>query len=502
MTRGRAVVATGHAAVTTAALEILRAGGNAFDAAVGAGFASTVAEPGLTSLGGGGFLLAFDARGTATLFDFFVDTPGLGRVQAELTPHFVPVTIPFGSSDQVFHVGRGSIAVPGTLLGLLHVHGRLGRLPLEHVVAPAVALARDGVEVTPLQARVLGLLDPILSMSEEGRARFHRGGRTAAAGDRLTHPALADFMEALPSGAADSLYRGELSQRIEADMGSEGLLCRADLERYRVVERAPLEVRYRGQRLLTNPRPSLGGSLLALSLHLLETQSLEGVGWQSAEHLSRIAALQVEVEALRESGCLEPADLLPDARKRAAGRLRAASGGTTHLCVADREGNVASLTNSNGEGSGYIVPGTGVMLNNMLGEDDLHPAGFHASPPGERVASMMSPSLLLRGDVPRLALGSGGSKRIRSALLQVLSHFSDFDRPVAEAVEASRIHWDGELLQVEPGLPEAAVEALRERFATNLWQERNLYFGGVQALVPGVEGAADPRRGGSAAVLG
>jgi gamma-glutamyltranspeptidase/glutathione hydrolase len=157
------------------------------------------------------------------------------------------------------------------------------------------------------------------------------------------------------------------------------------------------------------------------------------------------------------------------------------------------------MTTSNGEGSGYVVPGCGIMLNNMLGEDDLHPEGFHSAPPGQRVGSMMSPSLVLRGDAVRLALGSGGSKRIRTAVLQVASRVVDGDAELEAAVRAPRLHWDGEQLQVEPGLGEAALAALGERWPLNLWPEPNLYFGGVHAVGPATGAAAgDPRRGGDA----
>ena len=159
------------------------------------------------------------------------------------------------------------------------------------------------------------------------------------------------------------------------------------------------------------------------------------------------------------------------------------------------------MTNSNGEGSGYVAPGTGVMLNNMLGEDDLHPDGFHASPPGERVGSMMSPSLLIDREGPRLAFGSGGSKRIRSAMLQVLTQVVDFEKPLEEAVRAPRLHWDGEWVQVEPGFDQASLRAIRARWPVNVWSELDVYFGGVQALAPGREGAADPRRGGAVEVV-
>jgi gamma-glutamyltranspeptidase/glutathione hydrolase len=177
------------------------------------------------------------------------------------------------------------------------------------------------------------------------------------------------------------------------------------------------------------------------------------------------------------------------------------SRGTTHVSIADSQGNIASMTCSNGEGSGYFVPGTGIMLNNMMGEDDLHPEGFHSSPPGERVGSMMSPSALLLDDEVRLVFGSGGSKRIRTALTQVLTQVVDFRRNLATAIQAPRLHWDGTVLQLEPGFDDESVQALSDRVPVNIWEKPSVYFGGVHSVIPGLEGAGDPRRGGSTAVV-
>ena len=502
-TARKGVIATGHPLVTEAAAGILRAGGNAFDAALAAGFAAAVAEPMFTSLGGGGFLLARESTGREVLFDFFVDTPGRGLPEGRLEPHFLPVTVHFPGSDQVFNIGLGSVAVPGTLLGFLHVHQRLGGLPLAEVTAPAARLAREGVVLTEHQGYVLELLTPINTLTQAGRALYAPRGRILEVGERLTNPQLADFLEALPKGGGRDLYVGSLAGRIAREMREgQGLLSEADLEHYRVVEREPLAIDYRGHRLLTNPPPSYGGSLIALSLRLLAPGEPGRHSWGSPAHLCQLAALMVEVERLRESGDGH-ALRLPDERvSEAAGRVRRAAGGTTHISVSDAAGNAASMTLSNGEGSGYFVPGTGIALNNMLGEDDLHPEGFHASPAGDRVSSMMSPSLVLRDGAVELIVGSGGSKRIRTALLQVISDAVDFGMSVREAVEAPRIHWDGECVQVEPGFPSESLAALGARWRLNAWSERNLYFGGVHAVGPQAgEGAGDPRRGGCAAVV-
>jgi len=483
-------VAGGHPATCGAAAEVLEAGGNAFDAVVAAGFAAAVVEPTLTGLGGGGFLMARTVAGVETLFDFFVDTPGLGLPERALEPHFFPVTVHFGNADQDFNIGMGSVGVPGCLSGYLHVHARLGRLPLAPVLAPAARLAREGVELNAQQTYLVDILQPILSFSDAGRRLYTRCGRPLAEGERLVNRDLAAFLERLASVPAREAEVGfaapDLARRIAADMAAGGgLLSAADLAAYRVCERAPIAVDYRDHRVLTNPPPSFGGSLLALSLMLL-AQRGPLPPWGSAEHLVRLVEVMIETDEIRSRG-------------ETAARLRSARG-TTHVSVSDCEGNVASMTTSNGESSGYIVPETGVMLNNMLGEDDLFPEGFHAAPPGERVSSMMCPSLLLRDGEVVLVLGSGGSKRIRTALAQVISNVVDFAMQPRAAVEAPRLHWDGEQVQAEPGFPDGSLKALADRWPVNRWDDRNLYFGGVHAVAPGREGAGDPRRGGSVAV--
>jgi gamma-glutamyltranspeptidase/glutathione hydrolase len=495
-TSNRSIVATGHPLVSGAAAEILKNGGNAFDAAIGAGFAGAVAEQTLTSLGGGGFLLARTNNGDEVLFDFFTDTPGRGLQNGDLEPHFFPVTIHFPGSDQDFNIGLGSVAVPGNLKGFIHVHNRLGRLSLDEILQPAIHLAKDGLELNDWQGYFLNLLEPIVTHSPTGRKLYTTNGACAKQGDHLTNPELGEFLAQLPGDKGDSFYNGALAQAIDRDMqNGRGLLTAKDLATYQVIERTPLAIGYRDYTLLTNPPPSMGGSLIGLALSLLETQDLTDMQWHSPAHVLQTAALMTEVEKLREKG------INTDSLQKSGDWIRTFSRGTTHISVADSEGNVASMTCSNGEGSGYFVPGTGIMLNNMMGEDDLHPEGFHSSPPGQRVSSMMSPSLLLDKDKVELVIGSGGSKRIRTAITQVLSSIVDFGVPVQKAVESPRIHWDGEAMQVEPGFQKESIDALQKNWPVNLWQAIDVYFGGVHTVVPNKDGGGDPRRGGAVRVI-
>jgi gamma-glutamyltranspeptidase/glutathione hydrolase len=492
----KAIVATGHPLVSGAAVNILQKGGNAFDAAVGAGFAGAVAEQTLTSLGGGGFLLARTKQNEEVLFDFFTDTPGRGLDNRATEPHFFPVTIHFPAADQDFNIGLGSVAVPGNLKGFLHVHKRLGRLPLEEILQPAIHMAREGLELNDWQGYFLNLLEPIMTFSPVGRKLYTIDGTCAKQGDHITNPEIADFLSQLPEDNGENFYNGDIAKRIEKDMqAGQGLLTAADLTAYKVIERTPLSIGYRDYTLLTNPHPSMGGSLIGLALSLLETQDMSNLKYHSPAHVLQTAKLMTEVEQLRDKG------INAQAMEKSGERLRQFSRGTTHISVADAEGNVASMTCSNGEGSGYFVPGTGIMLNNMMGEDELHPEGFHASPPGQRVSSMMSPSLLLRNDAVAMVIGSGGSKRIRTAITQVLSSIVDFGIPVQHAVEAPRIHWDGDMMQVEPGLPQESLAAIQKHWPVNIWSAIDVYFGGVHTVLPDIAGGGDPRRGGSVRVI-
>ena len=503
-------------------MAVLEAGGNAFDAAAAALCASFVAEPLLSSPGGGGFLLAAPAGAPPRVYDFFTHTP-LARADTGSEVDFREVEVDFGSARQAFQIGLASAATPGVVAGLFDFHGDLGRMPLGEVVAPAVSRAREGVPVTPLQAYLATILEPILRSAPSVEAVFAPGGSMVAAGDRQRLPELADLLETLAIEGRDLFYRGEVAAAVDrAFREGGGHLRREDFLRYRVELREPLAFDYRGHAGWTNPPPASGGVLVAFGLALLgaakpEKPPADPLGPEEALRLA--AALVATGRARRGEGLDAEVDLAlarrflaPETLARyrdAQANHPPAPRGTSHLSVVDALGNAASLSISNGEGCGWVLPGGGFMLNNMLGEADLQPRGFGRWPTGVRLTSMMAPTLVQGPDGRQVALGSGGSNRIRSAILQVLVGILDHGLDLEAAVSRPRLHAEGEHLDVEGGWSEAAVEALMPAWPDHaVWPDLNLFFGGVHVAAQGpggagggAEGAGDPRRGGVAQVV-
>ena len=504
------VVAAGHAVTVEAAEDVLRAGGNAYDAVIAALATSFVAESVLSSPGGGGFLLAAPTGERPRVYDFFVQTPRERRPPEDI--EFYPVMADFGATRQEFHIGRGTAATPGMMRGIEAIHADLATVPLPELVAPACRLAVDGIVVSEYQAYLSSVVEAIIGASEACRSIFAGADAPEAlaqAGDRSSNPMLADALEAIAIEGADLFYRGEIAASLAADMAAGGHLGMADLADYRVEMREPLSIEYHGARILTNPPPSSGGALVGFGLDLLRGNEFGADGFGSAAHISRLAAVMEATAAARIEhsigalASLDPASV-ERWRDRVAWRMRAFRG-TTQVSVIDSAGNIASATVSNGAGSGYVIPGTGIVMNNMLGEDDLNPDGFHRWTSGERMTSMMAPTAVAWRDGRRVATGSGGSNRIRTALLQVLVNLVDFRMNVEEAVVAPRIHVEEAFLSIEGGLDAERIAPVLEAWPDHqVWDGQNMFFGGAHTVASrgrDVAGAGDPRRGGACTVI-
>jgi gamma-glutamyltranspeptidase / glutathione hydrolase len=504
----KGAIAAGHENTAAAGLEMLAAGGNAFDAAVAAVLTSFVVESTLTSVGGGGFLLAHTADQRDLLFDFFSQTPLQKPYLDRLD--FYPVEINFGDASQVFHVGLGSVAIPSNLAGIFCVHQQLGRLPFKIVSEPAIHYGRTGFTLNSFQGFCYRLLAPILTATAEGRSIYAPQNKLLAAGDRCYMPSLADILTEISKKGIDVFYRGDLARQMVTDMATKGYLTREDLANYRVRQCQPLKINYRGYELITNPPPSSGGILIAFALKLLEKIPLQDIEFGSQAHREILVRVMQATNQARKTDYDENiyredigASFLAEtnlARYQSPNKW----GSTNHISVLDGEGNAASVTTSNGEGSAYIVPNTGIMLNNMLGEADLNPFGFHKWQCNRRISSMMSPTILLKNGKPDTVLGSGGSNRIRTAILQVISNSIDFGQSLEDAIQNPRIHWEENRLDLEPRQDLTSIEEwqLPDSTQINLWQDQNMFFGGVNAVRQerdgSIEGVGDRRRHGVA----
>ncbi|MEA2369436.1 MAG: gamma-glutamyltranspeptidase / glutathione hydrolase [Thermoleophilaceae bacterium] len=502
----RGVVAAGHPLTAQAGADVLRAGGNAVDAAVACVLMSFVTESPLTGPGAGGFMLVHTAGGEDHLLDFFVAAPGKG-LEEPSPAALEPIDVEFAAEAiQRFNIGPSSCGVYGTPLGIAEALERFGSASLADLVAAPASVAREGHELTPIQAYLVRILGPILASRPEGQAIYTRNGRFLREGETIRFPELADLLERLGAEGPGHLYSGDVAAAAsDYVLERGGLLTREDLASYRVVERAPARAHYRGRDVLTNPPPSSGGILIAYSLDLLERLGRPGDLRALVEVMDTTNRARTEefVDGLHREGYLERF-MAKEALESAAHDVGSRLGSTTHVAVLDGDGACASVTCSNGSCSGVIVPGTGLHLNNMLGEEDLNPLGFHRHEPGRRIPSMMAPTVVLRDGVPEVALGSAGSNRIRSAILQTILAVVDGGLGAQDAVEAPRLHFEGGVVEAEPGVDEQALGALeQEGWKVQRWRERNLYFGGVQAVARdpasgSLSGGGDPRRGGAA----
>jgi gamma-glutamyltranspeptidase/glutathione hydrolase len=497
------VIAAGHPLTAQAGAEVLRAGGNAVDAAVAAMLMSFAAEPLLTGLGAGGHMLVAGAGEEPVLLDFFVQAPAHrsdgGTVELEA------IDVSFGDAVQVFYIGPASCGVYGTPAGVCAAVKRWGTIGLGELAAPAARVAREGVRLNAGQAYVAEILADLLTSTPECAALWAPEGRVLGEGELLRNPELGDALDRLGADGDEPFYRGDIARAVCDWLGARGgSLGAAELASYRAIEREPVRVSYRDRTVLTNPPPSAGGTLLAYSLALLDRgpqpPPLQGV-------LAAMESAQAErtpefVEGLAQDGFLERF-------------LAAKLGSTTHISVLDSHGRACSVTCTNGEGSGVVVPGTGIHVNNVMGEEDLNPLGFHRHPAGRRMPSMMAPSIVLADPgrsvdgAVELVLGSAGSNRIRSAILQTIVGVVDHGLDAHEAVCAPRVHVENGIVYHEPGIDMSAVRAAAPEREIVSFHALNLFFGGVQAVLrsPGglggagdqqITGAGDPRRGGVA----
>jgi gamma-glutamyltranspeptidase / glutathione hydrolase len=450
-------VAAGHPATAAAGAEILVEGGSAADAAVAAALASCVAETVMTGLLGGGHAIYWDAAtGRARNLDCFCAVPsGTGG-------ELIGLDVPFGEELVHYAVGAASCAVPGVAAGLGALWAAHGRLPWSRLVEPALRLAREGVAMPPAHASCLAMLEPVMTM-REGARMYAPGGALLEAGERLEQPGLVAALASLADEGAAGAYTGTIGRAL-LDLSDErgGRLTEADLSAYEARWHEPVRVA-RG------------------SLDIHTRGGLSGVP-ATLERLPSLAGSSPAQSTLLLLGALDDG---PGPETH-----------TTNLVAVDADGNACVLTTSLGLGSGDWLPGFDLHLNSMLGEVDLIVGPLE---PGERMQSMMAPTVVADRDGLLLAIGAAGGTRLRTALVGVMAGILDEALDPQVAVDRPRAHVANGVVNVEPGVDEGALAQLEQAaLAVRRWPALHHYFGGVSAS--GRRGAAaDPRRSGAVA---
>lgn len=485
----KGTIACGHPLTAKAAKQMLEQGGNAFDAAVAASIASAITEPMLTTLAGGGISILRFPDGETKCIDFLTDFP-----RNAVNPSFKPekAYAVFLDAKQEFFLGYASLGVPGTLQGLLHIHKKYGSLELKKVVAPAISYARNGVKLLPAQAYLCSVLTAFCTYTKEAAEIFAPKGKLLQEGEIMYNPNTANFLEMLGNDqkAAMSFYYEKIKETLE---GKKSVLSVDDVKRYKVKEQDPISIDYRDYTLNLASPPSAGGLLIAYMLKFIENKNISSLKHNSVEHINTIADTLNKCSAIRTKEFFKNLFYKKNFWKTF---LQSDNivGSTTQISIIDKQGNAIGLTNSNAEGSGIIVKDTGIMINNFAAEPDLMQYR-DLYKPGERITSMMAPAIITKNKELTAVLGTGGSNRIRSAMLQTISNMIDFKMPPQKAIDATRVHVEDGLLHMEPGISKEDQNQLSKKHKLKQWRRKDYYFGGVHIATP-KQSAGDHRRDG------
>lgn len=492
-------------------MEVRAAGGNAVDCALAASLLTMNTEPGVCALAGGAYVTVWGPGLEAVTIDGNVGAPGMGLADGERGRGAVPVTMEYGGGIETL-VGPGSVGVPGSLAAVEHAWRRFGRASWKALFEPSIRATRRGFPLSAACHYYLGYSGkPVFGRSDAGFGALHRAdGSLIAAGDSVVVPGLADSLELIAESGADVFYRGELGAAIVAHVrAGDGMLTLEDMHRYAAIERRALKARIGDWEIASNPPPAVGGSVLAA---MLEAWARTGHEKWDREALGDLVRIQ--------HACLDyrrrELDLADDVGERARELLAAArqgrlpppyvSASTVHTSAVDESGLGCAVTASSGYGSGEMPEGTGLWLNNCLGELELNRRGLDAGPPGVRLPSNMAPSVCRRMEGSErevLAVGSPGADRITTALAQGLIARFGFGWSLEDAIAHPRLHVDtsGERdrLMAEPGL-----DLPPARLPVTVFDTTSMYFGGIAAAhFDGDDAftvAADPRREGGTAV--
>jgi gamma-glutamyltranspeptidase/glutathione hydrolase len=515
-------------------IDILRNGGNAVDAAVAVGFALAVSYPRAGNIGGGGFMVIHQASGNDIALDYRETAP-----KAIDAKSFLDET---GNADP--HKSRDSalaVGVPGTVAGLALAEEKYGsgHFKLVDLIAPAIAMARDGIPVTDDTADSLPADNPRFARWPSSAKIFFRpDGGALSSGDRLVQSDLADTLDAIAHDGPHAFYEGPIAQKLAAAVQrAGGVMAVDDLKDYRAIERVPVRGSYRGYDIVSMPPPSSGGVELIEMLNILEGYDLAHADAAQALHLMieamkrayadralflgdpdtvavPVARLTSKSYAANWRATIDPAHATPARDIRAGGTVQPEGRNTTHFSIVDRFGNAVAntYTLNFSYGLGLVADGTGVLLNNELDDFAAKPeapnayglVGFEANEPGpgKRPLSSMTPTIVLKDGKPFLVTGSPGGSRIITTVLQVIVNVIDRGMEIAGAVSAPRAHnqWLPDQVFAEPALPGDLVAALEARGDKVVAQRPFTSANSIMITPEGFVGAADPRTRGALAI--
>ena len=520
------MVATAHPLASLIGEEILKKGGNAVDAAVGAAFGLGVVEPNASGLGGGGFILIYQAKSKDVVTIDYRE-----RAPLKATSDMYKLTPDGKVVDDEITVGHKAVAVPGTPAGLTLALQQYGTMSLMDVVAPAIQIAEEGYLVSMTFNGMMKDNFEKLSKFPAASKVYLKDGLPYEVGDRIRLTDLAKTYRLIAAKGADVFYKGEIAEAIEKEMKASGtgLITREDLAAYRATMRTPIRGSYRGYEIISMAPPSSGGTHIIQLLNILEGYDMGKLGHNSSASLHIMAEAMKRVFADRSKYMGDPDFVRVPVKglisKKYADELRTGisldgvsekipagnpvpygSGGTSHLSVIDKDGNLVALTQTINYffGSGVLVPETGIMLNNEMDDFVPKPGTMNSIAPKKKPLSSMSPTLVLKDGKPFLSFGSPGATRIITALSQILVNVIDHKMNLQEAINAPRIHcMTGEIF-MESRIPKDVQQALINKgHKLSVRKEMDLYFGGAQGVMIDLKsgtlfGAADPRRDGMA----
>ncbi len=451
----------------------MRAGGNAYDALIAAYLSACTAEPAMASMGAGALILHQQSGQKVVYTDAFCQTPQRKGTDKATNP----ITVSWDAVDEIYHTGAASVAVPGVMMGLWNLHRRYGHMTWKECCLLGRDVASSGVALNSFQHLDINLLRDIFAQSTDlSAAVLDDQGEVRPIGSLIRIPDLAASIDVIAHEGIDILYQGEIAHAIAEITGDEGHLRVADLQQYRTIDSTPLHFLWKGHSIYTPDKPSLGGYILAALLHEVHTLDL------LVPRLAQVRRCGTDLAALAEISGIN-----------AKNSQQSIAGGTSHMSIADAKGNHVCMSFSLGEGSGVVVPGTGIHLNNMLGEPSLLPDGIGSWIPASRLRSMMTP-LIAVSDQDTVLAGTGGADRIPYILAQFLVRFLKSSN-LEEAIKAPRCNLAHGTFHTEPGWS----ESIAEQATQSIWTERNMYFGGVHAIASSANdtlGSADNRREG------